>query len=80
MGKYPGKYDLEYFIQRLRQGTHCSHEPETVFLGCEFRTDMFVCEIDLSSKEVNTSPENQWLDTAMLITLSEAAVLAAGRY
>ncbi|MDD3470519.1 MAG: hypothetical protein PHE53_11165 [Thermoguttaceae bacterium] len=41
---------------------------------------MFVCEIDLSSKEVNTSPENQWLDTAMLITLSEAAVLAAGRY
>ncbi len=60
------------------QGSNCSHELRNVFLGCKFLTDMLVCEIDLSSKEINATPENRWLDTALL-TLSEATVLAAGR-
>lgn len=66
------------YIPLTRNNFPCGHDPENVFLGDTFITDLALLEIKLDSSKINTSDVELWLKSAT-ITLAEAILLAASR-
>ncbi|MDD3915011.1 MAG: DEAD/DEAH box helicase [Bacteroidales bacterium] len=56
----------------------CDHDPQEVYLGHTFTTDMVVFEFLLDSKIINTNYKGLWIKSAA-VTLTEAFKLAASR-
>ena len=61
-----------------RQSFTCNHDPEKVYLGHTFSTDMVVFEFSLDSRKINTEYSGLWIRSAAQ-TLSEAFKLSASR-